>query len=75
MKQLDDQAHVKLRALEQWDRDCADTVKWLRENRHRFKMEVFEPPMLSLQVPNKNFASAVETLFSANDMRVRLELT
>jgi hypothetical protein len=60
----------KLEALTRWHRDTGDTVKWLRQNRHRFKMEIFEPPMLSISVPDKRFVNAIEACFSANDMQV-----
>jgi structural maintenance of chromosomes protein 5 len=43
LRRLDDVAHQKLDALARWDRDAADTVRWLRSNRHHFKMEVLEP--------------------------------
>lgn len=53
-----------------WHRDTGDTVKWLRANRSRFKMEIFEPAVLSMTVPDKRYASAIESLFSANDLQV-----
>ncbi|OCH94491.1 hypothetical protein OBBRIDRAFT_122871 [Obba rivulosa] len=70
LKQLDDVSHRKLEALARWDRDCADVVRWLRDNRHRFKMEIFEPPALSLTVPDKRYATAVENCFSADQMKM-----
>ncbi|EMD40340.1 hypothetical protein CERSUDRAFT_44956, partial [Gelatoporia subvermispora B] len=69
LRQLDDVSHRKLEALARWDRDCADTVRWLRENRHRFKMEIFEPPTLSVTVPDRRYVSAVENCFSGDQMR------
>ena len=70
LSQLEDNDHRKLDKLGRWDPDCADTVVWLRANKHRFRMEVFEPPALSVNVPDKKYAAAIESLFNANDMRV-----
>ncbi|KAI0690848.1 hypothetical protein BC835DRAFT_1407403 [Cytidiella melzeri] len=69
LRQLDDASHRKLQALVQWDRDCGDTVAWLRQNRHRFKMEIFEPAMLSITVPNQSFAASVEAFFGPNELK------
>ncbi|KAI0340832.1 P-loop containing nucleoside triphosphate hydrolase protein [Trametopsis cervina] len=69
LKQLEDVSHRKLQALIQWDKDCGDTVAWLRQNRHRFKMEVFEPAMLSITIPNQSFSASVEACFGANDLK------
>ncbi|KZT06482.1 P-loop containing nucleoside triphosphate hydrolase protein [Laetiporus sulphureus 93-53] len=69
LKQLEDASHRKFEALTRWDRDCADAVHWLRDNRHKFKMEVFEPPMLCLTVPNSNFVHAVEGCFSSSALK------
>ncbi|KAI0920810.1 hypothetical protein AcW1_005022 [Taiwanofungus camphoratus] len=69
LRQLDDASHRKLQELARWDRDCADAVKWLRDNNGRFKMEVFEPPMLCLTVPNRRYADAVEACFGGNQMK------
>lgn len=64
----------KLDNLMRWDRDCADTVVWLRNNQQRFKMRVFEPPFLSLSVPDKRYANAIEACFGANDQKVRVRI-
>ena len=69
---LDNVDTQKLEALGRWHSDTAETVKWLRQNKHRFKMEIFEPPMLSISVPDKRFVNAIEACFSANDMQVGL---
>lgn len=47
-------------------------MRWLRANKERFRMEVFEPPALSVTVPNVAFAAAVEKCFNAAQMKVRL---
>ncbi|KAH9942592.1 P-loop containing nucleoside triphosphate hydrolase protein [Amylocystis lapponica] len=68
LKQLDDVSHRKLEDLTRWDRDAGDTVKWLRMNRDKFRMEVFEPPMLCL-TPDPKFVNAIEACFNANNMK------
>ncbi|KAH7887410.1 hypothetical protein F5I97DRAFT_1925860 [Phlebopus sp. FC_14] len=67
---LDDERHRKLENLRSWDRDCADAVAWLRNNQHRFKMEVFEPPMISCSVPDRRFTNAIEACFNANQLKM-----
>lgn len=37
-------------------------------------MEVFEPPLLSVNVQDRRYASAVEACFSNNDMKVNPRL-
>ena len=53
-------AERKLVELEKWDRDSADAVRWLRKNQDKFRMQVFEPPLLILNVPDWRFTDAVE---------------
>ncbi|KAI0071832.1 P-loop containing nucleoside triphosphate hydrolase protein [Panus rudis PR-1116 ss-1] len=69
LTQLDDLSSRKLVNLRRADPDAADAVEWIRQNQHRFKMEIVEPPMLSLDVPDKAFASAIEANFPWNDLR------
>ncbi|KAN0097138.1 P-loop containing nucleoside triphosphate hydrolase protein [Tylopilus felleus] len=69
LRQLDDERHRKLENLRTWDRDHADAVAWLRNNQSRFKMEVFEPPMICCSVPDKRFTNAVEACFNANQLK------
>ncbi|CCM05532.1 uncharacterized protein FIBRA_07758 [Fibroporia radiculosa] len=69
LRQLDDANHRKLEGLARWDGDCANAVRWLRANRHRFKMEVFEPPILCLTVPDKRFVNAVEACFGTSQLK------
>ncbi|KAJ7181755.1 P-loop containing nucleoside triphosphate hydrolase protein [Mycena crocata] len=70
LKNLDNLASVKLNNLGRWDRDAADAVQWLRANKNKFRMEVFEPPALSVSVPDQSFASGVENCFSSAAMRM-----
>ncbi|KAL7282760.1 hypothetical protein ACG7TL_004235 [Trametes sanguinea] len=69
LQQLDSQSHQKLEALKRFDADCGEVVEWLRKNRHRFRMEVFEPAVLCVTVPNKAFVDAVESCFGGTQLR------
>ncbi|KAJ7773680.1 hypothetical protein DFH07DRAFT_801525 [Mycena maculata] len=70
LKSLDDADAVKLQNLARWNRDVGDAVRWLRDNKDKFKMEVFEPPALSVRVPQHNYADAVEDSFNGNQMQM-----
>ncbi|KAF7374162.1 Structural maintenance of chromosomes protein 5 [Mycena sanguinolenta] len=69
LRDLDSIDSRKLNKLQQWDRDAADAVRWLRANRDKFRMEVFEPAVLSVTVPNSAFAAAVERCFGSAQLR------
>ncbi|KAF9266101.1 P-loop containing nucleoside triphosphate hydrolase protein [Marasmius fiardii PR-910] len=69
LKQLDSEDGRKLANLKRWDADCHDVVLWLRRNRGRFKMDIIEPPYLSLTVKDQRFASAVEACFGNVQLR------
>ncbi|CAL1699972.1 unnamed protein product [Somion occarium] len=69
LRQLDDVNSRRLKELEKVDKDAADVVQWLRQNRHRFRMDIIEPPILSCAVPDTKFATAVEACFNFNDLR------
>lgn len=69
---LDSTDAKKLSLLYNWDRDTHDAVLWLRNNRSRFKMEVFEPPILSISVKNPQFAAYAEAGFNAIQMKVNV---
>lgn len=74
LRLLDDERHRKLENLRKEDRDCADAVAWLRNNQDKFKMEVFEPPMISCSVPDKRYTSAVEACFGSTQLKVGLTI-
>ncbi|KAI9462755.1 P-loop containing nucleoside triphosphate hydrolase protein [Russula earlei] len=69
LKQLDDVSHRKLQNLAQHDPDCAAVITWLRANKHRFCMEIMEPAVISLTVPNKDYVHAVEACFTATQFK------
>lgn len=70
LSRLNDEAHRKLQNLRNSDRNCADVVEWLRQNQRKFKMEVMEPPILSVTVTDPRFTQAVENCFSGNQLKV-----
>ena len=70
--QLDNAAYQKLKMLENWDRGCAAAVKWLRQNQHRFKMEVIEPAVLSVDLKDPRYADIMDAGFNAMQLKVRL---
>ncbi|KAJ3504973.1 hypothetical protein NLJ89_g7660 [Agrocybe chaxingu] len=61
----------KLEMMKKWDRDVADAIVWVRENRHKFKMEVFETPFMRMAMKNngRNFTNQVEACISSGQMR------
>lgn len=69
LSNLDNVFHRKVAALRKFDPDCADVIIWLRDNRHRFKMEIMEPAVVSLTVQNKPYVDAVEACFSGMQLR------
>jgi len=40
----------RLQNIRQYNRDVYNGIMWLRENRDRFKEEVFEPAVLSVKI-------------------------
>jgi len=70
LKGLENVDVQKLQAMERWDKDTHDAVVWVRSNRDKFRMEVFETPFMRLNVKDKRFTHAIEACFSANQMKV-----
>lgn len=70
MVKLDDVGHRRMQALQQFNVDHHDAVLWLRANKSRFKMEVFEPLFISISVkePRKH-ATAMEGLISSDRLK------
>ncbi|KAF8651094.1 hypothetical protein AX16_004894 [Volvariella volvacea WC 439] len=64
LRRYDDIENVKLKNLEQIDRDTHDAVIWLRKNKDKFRMPILEPPILSVTVPNERFADTIEGCFN-----------
>ncbi len=57
--------------MERWDKDTHDAIVWVRNNRHLFRMEVFETPFMRITIKDKKYTNAVEACFSVSQMRVR----
>jgi hypothetical protein len=74
LKQLDNVDSQKLEKLGSFNKDAYDAVLWLRQNKDKFRMEIIEPPIISLTVPDKNFQYAVETCMSNVQLKVRYYL-
>lgn len=70
LEQLNDVSHRKLQEFSRWDKDAADTVVWLRNNQHRFRKPVLEPPYLSVSVPDRRFVDGAESCLGSNQMKV-----
>ncbi|XP_006002040.1 structural maintenance of chromosomes protein 5 [Latimeria chalumnae] len=69
IKQLEDMIKVKEDKLRQRFRDTYDAVMWLRENRDRFRGNVYEPIMLVINMRDAKFAKYVEHQIPRNDLR------
>lgn len=72
LTRLDNEAHAKLQNLKRMDRDCAETVDWLRRNQQRFRLPILEPPCLSIRVKDQRYVNAVDALISHDTMKVSL---
>ena len=70
LKRLDTTDAKKLGILAKWDIVTHDAVLWLRRNRDKFRMEVFEPPILSVSVKDVKYAAFAEAGFSSTQMKV-----
>ncbi|KAF5393572.1 hypothetical protein D9757_000066 [Collybiopsis confluens] len=62
---LDSVDHQKLQRLQRFNRDTADAVLWLRANKSRFKMEIIEPALMTLTIPDRRYQAAVENMMGA----------
>jgi hypothetical protein len=69
LHRLNSMEHQKLDALRKWDYDCAEVVAWLRNNQHRFQMEVLEPPIVTLGVRDPRYVDAIDACFNSNQLR------
>ncbi|KAJ7095537.1 hypothetical protein C8R44DRAFT_813419 [Mycena epipterygia] len=70
LQELSNHDSVKLNNLHRWAPDIADAVRWVRQNKDKFKMEVFEPPVLSVTVPQQHFAAGVESCFNMSSLQM-----
>ncbi len=56
--------------LRRVDAESASVVEWLRNNRNLFKMEIMEPAVLTVNVPQAHFKDSVEAVLKAQNMKV-----
>ncbi|XP_076261000.1 structural maintenance of chromosomes 5 [Rhynchophorus ferrugineus] len=57
----------RLEQLRRLSKDAYTAVMWLRNNRHQFKGDVFEPIMLELNVFERNKAKYIESIIPRRD--------
>ncbi|XP_066273781.1 structural maintenance of chromosomes protein 5-like [Branchiostoma lanceolatum] len=69
IRHLEDVRNQRLNLLRQKHRHTYDAVQWLRANRDKFKKNIYDPIMLIMNVPNRNYARYLEHHISYNDMR------
>ncbi|CAH2294106.1 structural maintenance of chromosomes 5 isoform X2 [Pelobates cultripes] len=69
IKQLEDLLNQKEERLKKRFVDTYNAVVWLKENKHRFKQNVYQPIMLEINMKDQQHAKYVENHISANDMR------
>ena len=70
LKKQDDADVQKLQMMAKWDRDTHDAILWLRANKNKFRMEVFEPPFMSLSIKDRRYTNAIEACFAGNQIKV-----
>lgn len=72
LRALEDFTNRKVQALERWDRDCAEVVRWILANRstNEFAARIDLPAIIGIDVKDQRFANAVEACFNANQMKV-----
>ncbi|KAL1464174.1 hypothetical protein WDU94_003846 [Cyamophila willieti] len=54
--------------LAELSEDALKATKWLRENRHLFSGEIYEPMLLEINVKRPDYARHIETLISRDDL-------
>ncbi|KAF9076995.1 P-loop containing nucleoside triphosphate hydrolase protein [Rhodocollybia butyracea] len=69
IRQLDSVEHQKLQAMQRFSRDTADAIKWIRDNKAHFRMEIIEPALLTLTVPDRRYQAAVENVLSGSNFK------
>ncbi|XP_072215505.1 structural maintenance of chromosomes protein 5 isoform X2 [Excalfactoria chinensis] len=67
--QLNNIIKMKEEALQAKFRDTYTALMWLRKNKHKFKKEVCEPMMLTINVKDNKHAKYIENHISTNDMK------
>ncbi|KAG0205803.1 Structural maintenance of chromosomes protein 5 [Mortierella sp. GBA30] len=57
---LDDIRNRRLDQIKKTNIDLFESIRWLRDNQHRFQKKVFEPACLELNITNMNVVNAAE---------------
>ncbi|XP_021236261.1 structural maintenance of chromosomes protein 5 [Numida meleagris] len=67
--QLNNIIKMKEEALQGKFQDTHSALMWLRKNKHKFKKEVCEPMMLTINVKDNKHAKYIENHISTNDIK------
>uniref|UniRef100_A0A1X7TUS7 Structural maintenance of chromosomes protein 5 n=1 Tax=Amphimedon queenslandica TaxID=400682 RepID=A0A1X7TUS7_AMPQE len=65
---INDVYKQRLEMLSRKDRDAYSALKWLKENKSKFKRPVYEPILTLLRIKDMNYASQIESFFSGRDL-------
>jgi structural maintenance of chromosomes protein 5 len=62
----------KIQSLKNWDRDCAEVIEWLLQNKesNEFAKRVDLPAVVGVTVRDRQFINAIESCFNANQLKV-----
>lgn len=63
-QELNKEEYRRMDFLKRYHADTYNGVLWLRENRHIFKDEIIEPPLLSVELKVPKFSAEVETFLN-----------
>ncbi|KAJ1981450.1 Structural maintenance of chromosomes protein 5 [Dimargaris xerosporica] len=69
LRDLEDVRNQRLEFLRNFSPDTHRAVRWLRDNRDKFREQVFEPVCLEINVSNPAYCGAIETLLPASSMK------
>ena len=72
LREQQDHMNRKISSLRNWDRDCAEVIEWLLRNKesNEFAKRVDLPAVVGVTVRDRQFADAVESCFTANQLKV-----
>ncbi|EJD35341.1 P-loop containing nucleoside triphosphate hydrolase protein [Auricularia subglabra TFB-10046 SS5] len=70
LQRLLDVEQQRLANLRRWDPDCALAVEWMRKNGDKFKMEVFEPALLSARPKDMRYVDQLESCLGGNQFKI-----
>ncbi|XP_041363245.1 structural maintenance of chromosomes protein 5-like [Gigantopelta aegis] len=69
LRQIQDISNRRLELLRQRHKHTYEAVTWLRQNKNKFKKNIYEPMLLCLNVKNPDHAKYIESHISFNDIR------